>query len=118
MSKWERRVWGVGNRNSSRKIRLLFKFLNSVRDERKNEIDGSFNEEVFMKEVGFVFFKLMFVRFFSFVLDLRNISFSSFELEFSKFNFSIKEVKFVFVVNVFVGIVYLILVEIILEFII
>lgn len=77
--------------------------LSSVRDERKNETDGSLNEEAPMKEAGPVSPKPTSARPSSSVPDLRNISLSSSELEPSKPNFSIKEAKSASAVNVFAG---------------
>nr|XP_024645691.1 tubulin polyglutamylase TTLL6 isoform X1 [Macaca nemestrina] len=85
--------------------------LSSVRDERKNETDSSFNEEAPMKEAGPVSAKPTSARPSSSVPDLRNISLSSSELEPSKPNFSVKEAKSASAVNVFAGTVHLTSVE-------
>lgn len=77
--------------------------LSSVRDERKNETDSSFNEKAPMKEAGPVSAKPTSARPSSSVPDLRNISLSSSELEPSKPNFSVKEAKSASAVNVFAG---------------
>ncbi|EHH24771.1 hypothetical protein EGK_08486 [Macaca mulatta] len=85
--------------------------LSSVRDERKNETDSSFNEKAPMKEAGPVSAKPTSARPSSSVPDLRNISLSSSELEPSKPNFSVKEAKSASAVNVFAGTVHLTSVE-------
>nr|XP_055114426.1 tubulin polyglutamylase TTLL6 isoform X1 [Symphalangus syndactylus] len=85
--------------------------LLSVREERKNETDSSLNQEAPTKEAGPVFPKLTSARPFSSVPDLRNINLSSSELEPSKPNFSIKEAKSAFAVNVFAGTVHLTSIE-------
>ncbi|XP_030663859.1 tubulin polyglutamylase TTLL6 isoform X2 [Nomascus leucogenys] len=85
--------------------------LLSVREERKNETDSSLNQEAPRKEAGPVFPKLTSARSFSSVPDLRNVNLSSSELEPSKPNFSIKEAKSAFAVDVFTGSVHLTSVE-------
>ncbi|XP_058302083.1 tubulin polyglutamylase TTLL6 isoform X4 [Hylobates moloch] len=85
--------------------------LLSVKEERKNETDSSLNQEAPTKEAGPVFPKLTSARPFSSVPDLRNVNLSSSELEPSKPNFSIKEAKSAFAVNVFTGAVHLTSIE-------